>query len=37
MIDICLNLICKSGLWEIRLHEEFVPWIAFTCSKEHFE
>ena len=28
---------CKSGYWQVRMHEESIEWTAFTCPEGHFE
>lgn len=28
---------CKSGYWQIKMHEQSIKWTAFTCSEGHFE
>lgn len=28
---------CKSRFWQIRLHEESIPWTTFSYAERHFE
>ena len=28
---------CKSGFWQVKMHEDSIPWMDFSCSEGHFE
>ena len=28
---------CKSRFWQVKMQEDSIPWIAFSCPKGHFE
>ena len=28
---------CKSGYWQIKMHEDSIEWTTFTCTEGHFE
>jgi hypothetical protein len=27
----------KAGFWQVKMEEESIPWMAFTCPQGHFE
>ena len=27
----------KLGFWQFKMHEDSIPWTAFSCSEGHFE
>jgi hypothetical protein len=31
------NFVLKVGFWQVKIDEESIPWIAFTCPQGHFE
>ena len=28
---------CKSGFWQVKMHQNSTPWITFSCPEGHFE